>query len=263
MTAYLVPDGDGYAPTRMAQGPWGQTMAGHVVGGILGWAVERAAGDPEFQPARLTVDLFRPTALEPVQVSATLTRDGHRIRLADAVLTQNGTEVARASGVFLRRGSQPDQHVWSAPVSMPPLPTENDAPQGDSPFFLRAYGWGPDTGSQDPQPAPGPKYAWVRETKPLIAGEPLTAFTRAAMAADVTNPLTHWGAMSLQFINVDYTLTLSRLPHGPHIGLAAFTHHSHDGVATGVATVFDELGPIGSSMATALSDARFRPPSRR
>jgi hypothetical protein len=239
--------------------PW----LGMFVGGILGWAVERAAGDPEFQPARLTVDLFRPTALEAVQVAARVIRDGRRIRLAEAVITQHGTEVARASAVFLRRGAQPDQPVWSTPVTMPPLLTEDEAAPDNSPFFLRAYGWGPDTGSRDAHVAAGPKYAWVRERKPLIVGEPLTAFTRAAMAGDVTNPLTHWGANMLQFINVDYTLTLSRLPSGPYIGLAAFTHHSHEGVATGVATVFDHLGPVGSSMATALADPRFRPPSRR
>ena len=44
----------------------------------------------------------------------------------------------------------------------------------------------------------------------------------------------------MQFINADYTLTLSRLPEGPYLGLAALTHYSHAGVATGVATIVDE-----------------------
>lgn len=80
------------------------------------------------------------------------------------------------------------------------------------------------------------------------------------MAGDVTNPLTHWGTAGMRFINVDYTLTLSRLPEGPDIGLAALTHYSHDGIATGVTTLFDQRGPIGSGMATALADSRFRSP---
>ena len=113
-------------------------MAGHVVGGILGWAIERTAGDPGMQPARLTVDLFRATALQPVQVAATVTRDGRRIRVAEAVLTQGGTAVARASAVFLRRGEQPDQQVWSAPVTMPPLRTEQVPAHSNSPFFIQA-----------------------------------------------------------------------------------------------------------------------------
>ncbi|MDT5135484.1 MAG: hypothetical protein QOE41_4795 [Mycobacterium sp.] len=262
-----MPEGDGYVPSGVAQGPWGRTMAGHVVGGILGWAVERAAGDPQWQPARLTVDLFRPTALEHVAVAASVTRDGRRIRVAEAMLTQRDTVVARASAVFLRRGEQPDQQVWSAAITMPPLP-EHEASLNNSPFHIRAYGWGPDTarsgdGAAESEHAPGPKYVWVRETRRLIEAEPLTPFVRAAMAGDVTNPLTHWGTRGMRFINVDYTLTLSRLPDGADVGLAALTHYSHDGVATGAATLFDEHGPIGSSIATALADSRFRPPLRQ
>ena len=164
--AYLVSDGDSYAPTRIARGPWGPTMAGHVVGGILGWAIERTAGDPEMQPARLTVDLFRAIALQPVPGRGTVTRDGRRIRLAEAVLTQGGNAVARASAVFLRRGRQPNQQVWSAPVAMPPLRRDEDPARHNSPFFIQAHGWGADTGSAgdgvvDRQHASGPKHAWV------------------------------------------------------------------------------------------------------
>ena len=89
----------------------------------------------------------------------------------------------------------------------------------------------------------GPKYIWVRDIRPLIDGEELTPFTRAAMAGDMVSSLTHYGTEGLQFINADYTLTLSRLPEGPYLGLAALTHYSHDGVATGVATIVDQLRP--------------------
>jgi hypothetical protein len=80
------------------------------------------------------------------------------------------------------------------------------------------------------------------------------------MAADVTSSLTHWGTDGLHFINVDYTVTLSRLPEGDYIGLAAMTHYDHGGIATGVATLFDERGPIGSGMAVALANPGFTPP---
>ena len=83
------------------------------------------------------------------------------------------------------------------------------------------------------------------------------------MAGDVTSSLTHSGASGLHFINADYTLTLSRLPEGEYIGLAALTHYSHAGVATGTATMFDRLGPIGSGVATAWSNPGFRPPQPR
>jgi len=260
--AYVLRDGDSLIPTWLAQGPWGESLSGHVVGGVLGWALEHAVGDPEFQPARLTVDLLRPTAFEPLEITTAIQRDGRRIRLAEAALAQYGTVVARASALFLRRGEQPAGEVWSAPVAIPPLPDEPEQIP-DAPFFIETYGWGAisaDAGGTDWRHVSGPKYAWVRETRLLIDGEPLTPFIRAAMAGDVTSSLTHWGTKGLQFINADYTLTLSRLPDGPYIGLASLTQHSHAGVATGLATLFDERGPIGSGMAVALANPGFRSP---
>jgi hypothetical protein len=64
----------------------------------------------------------------------------------------------------------------------------------------------------------------------------------------------------LNWINADYTLTLSRLPAGRYLGLAALTHYSAAGVATGTATIVDERGPIGTATATALVNPGFSPP---
>jgi hypothetical protein len=215
--------------------------------------------DPEWHPARLTVDLPRPTKLEPLEVQTRVQQDRRRLRLIEAVVIQNGAPVAQASALFLRRGPQPDGHTWSAPVRMPPLPPDRDT---DLPsLFIRTYGWG--TGIQNPDPewdqTSGPKYTWLQETRPLIDGEPLSAFTRAAMAGDITASIANWGTNGLQFINVDYTLTLSRQPDGPHIGLASLTHSSHDGVATGSAVLVDRTGPIGSAVSLAIAQSGFRP----
>lgn len=79
----------------------------------------------------------------------------------------------------------------------------------------------------------GQKFAWMRETKFLVDDEPLSPFTRAVMAGDVTSSLTNWGTEGLQFINADYTITLSRLPEGVYIGLASVTHYSHAGSPLG------------------------------
>ncbi|MDT5291698.1 MAG: hypothetical protein QOF88_6587, partial [Mycobacterium sp.] len=50
-------------------------------------------------------------------------------------------------------------------------------------------------------------------------------------------------------------------PDGIYIGLASMTHYDHAGIATGVATLFDEKGPIGSGMATAVANPGFSPPA--
>jgi len=45
------------------------------------------------------------------------------------------------------------------------------------------------------------------------------------------------------------------------IGLAALTHSSHGGVATGTAAMFDRRGPVGTATATALGNPGFTPRS--
>src|ERR1700733_3001890 len=100
-----------FIPTEIARGGWGPSLSGHVVGGLLAWALERAAPDPELQPARLTVDLPRPTALKPIEIHTQVRHDRRRLRLIESTLTQDGVPVAQASALFLRRGLQPDGQV--------------------------------------------------------------------------------------------------------------------------------------------------------
>ena len=137
---YFLRDENHYVPTEIARGGWGPSISGHVVGGLLGWAVERAVDDPQLQPARLTVDLPAPTALEPIELQTRVQHDRRRLRLVEAVLIQRGAPVARASALFLRRGAQPDGHVWSQTVQMPPLPISRTAPN-------RRFSCGPTAGA--------------------------------------------------------------------------------------------------------------------
>lgn len=259
---YFVRDESHFVPTQIARGGWGPSLSGHVVGGLLGWAVEHAVDDPHLQPARLTVDLPAPTRLEPIEVHTRVQHERRRLRLVEAVLIQHGEPVARGSALFLRRSDQPDGQIWSQPMQMPPVPVHDGIQPS---LFMRTYGWG--SGIQNPDPdwadTIGPKFTWLHETRPLIDDEPLTPFVRAAMAADITAAIANWGTQALQFINADYTLTLSRLPEGPHIGLASLTHHSHDGVATGSATLVDHKGPIGSGVSVSIAHSGFRPASAR
>jgi hypothetical protein len=264
-TSFFVTHGNGYVPTPLARGPWGPSLSGNYIGGLLGRAVEQQVDDIDLQPARLTVDLLRPVALQPLEVHSSVVRDGRRLRLVDAVMTQNDVMVARASALFLRRSEHATDTVWSTPVTMPAIPAEPDVVADGLPMLLHSYGRDPVAGGPGVGVTEwrhnGQKFAWVRETKLLVDDEPLSPFTRAVMAGDVTSSLTHWGTEGLQFINADYTVTLSRLPDGVYIGLASMTHYGHAGVATGVATLFDEAGPIGSGVATALANPGFTPPA--
>ena len=254
--AFFTVDGDSYLPGAMTRGPWGAAMGGQIVGGLLAWGIERSGIDPEFQPARLTVDLLRPVMLEPVRIQATVQREGRRIKLVDGTLVQDGKTVARASALFLRRGDHPDGEVWSAPAEMPPLPTDSDGFPPDMPFLIWGYGAHVEHGGRDMkrwEQSHSQKFAWTRVFRPMVHGHPLTPFTRLAFVGDVTSSLTHYGTGGLRYINADYTVTASRLPDGEFLGLAAQSHYGTAGVATGTATLFDRHGPIGSSTALAVA----------
>lgn len=261
--AYFLPDGDALVPTVLAKGPWGQSISGNFVGGVLGHAIERDAGAPGLQPARLTVDLLRPAPLEPLRVRTRVLREGRRLKLVDAEVLQSDVVVARASALFLRAGEQPPGSVWTSPVSMPAPPPDRDEPPTTVPMLVWAYGTDPESPGRSFDLTQwrhdGPKFVWLRDVTPLVEGVPMTPFTRAAMAGDVASSLTHYGTEGLHYINADYTLTLSRLPEGQDIGLAALTHSSHDGVGTGTAALFDRRGQIGSATASTLANPGFTP----
>ena len=255
--AFFTVDDDSYLPSAMTRGPWGVAMGGQIVGGLLGWGIERSGIDPDFQPARLTVDLLRPVLLEPVQIHTSVQREGRRLKLVDGTLVQNERTVARASALFLRRGEHPEGEVWSAPMEMPPLPTGSDGFPADMPFLIWGYGatlqGSPGIAAGEWEQSHSQKFAWTRLFRPMVHGYPLTPLVRLAFIGDVTSSLTHWGTGGLRYINADYTVTASRLPDGEYIGLAAQSHYSTAGVATGSATLFDRHGPIGTSSALALA----------
>ncbi len=258
--------GGGFVPGSTARGGW---VGGRVRQRSRGWwpigmGARTRRRRHRYATGQADGRLAEPMALEPVELHTEILRDGRRLRLIEASLAQRGAIVAKASGLFLRRCEQPGGDVWSPQVVMPPLPSEDDV--AAAALFIRTYGWGgapmqnPD---QDWSGEAGRKYTWLNMTQPAVDGEELTPFVRAAMAGgDITASLANWGGTAgLKFINADYTVTLSRLPQGPVLGLAAEAHHSFDGVATGSATLVDTEGPVGGTcVAVALAHSGFRVP---
>ena len=164
--AFFTIDGDDFVPNDMARGPWGSTIGGNFVGGILGHVAENAVDQPGWQPARLTVDLLRPAALAPVRGRASIVRQGRRLTLVEAELLQSDTVVARASGLFLRKGEQPRGEIWTSPLAMPPPPPHPAKPAG-APLLIWAYGRNPGVAGRSfdltQWEHDGPKFVWVRD----------------------------------------------------------------------------------------------------
>lgn len=242
---YFVARGDEFVPGPQAASPWSAAMLhGRLLAGLAARAVELGPAGEVFQVARLTTDLFRAPPVAPVRVETALIRDGRRVRTAECRLFTEGTEVARAFALLVRRGEQPPGQVWAppdwsvpAPEELPP-PPPTDEPRGFGAPELRMI-------SPEGFMGTGQKLVWLRECRGLVAGEPLTGAARVAMAADVVNPLANWSDVGLAFINADLTVYLVRAPVDEWIGLEVAGHLSQAGVAFGHGILHDRTGAIG------------------
>ncbi|MDP9865880.1 MULTISPECIES: thioesterase family protein [Streptosporangium] len=246
-SAFFVLKNDVLVPAPHARSPWSPDMLhGRLLGGLAARAIEAEHGDPDLHFARLTVDLFRNSPLLPLSVDTVRVREGRRIRVADATVRSEQGVVARASAVLLRGSGQPAGETWSTPAWDAPSPAELGPPPPDAvalPFDLwRLTDW----------TEAGPNRVWLRETHPLVEGEAVSPFVRAALVADFASPLSNSGTAGLHFINADYTLTLSRPPVGEELGMESSGHLSGGGIATGHCTLHDASGPVGYCLVTAV-----------
>ncbi|HEX5369715.1 MAG TPA: thioesterase family protein [Dehalococcoidia bacterium] len=258
---FFVADGPRrFLPNEVCRGPWDRnSLHGRVVAGLLAHEVETAHGDPAFQCARLTVDLYRVLPFAPVDVTTTVVRDGNRIRVVDAEFTSSGVSVARASAVLLRKAENPAGSVWGPPEWDVPGPLDLPVPgvlagpnaQARTPMWeTRVIDNGFGSTSQ--------KRAWLRETRQLIDGIELTPLVRVAFASDFTNPFANSGSEGLQFVNADITLYIHRLPRTEWLGFEVVAHHAEAGIAVGECLIHDEVGTIGRSLVCALAN-RHKP----
>jgi len=251
--------GDTFAPTRMANGFWGpkDNLHARVMIGLFAHVIELQHGEPDLQPVRLTVDLYRLPDLAPVTVATRLVRQGGRIKVVEAELFSGDVSSARASCQLLRRTPQPEALLWSRPAWVVPPPEQ--VPPPETPFTEK---WEmrpilpPGVAAGHHLRAPGPRRTWLREVRPLIAGEAHTPFSRIATGIDYTSPTANAAESGLDFINSDVTLYLHRQPVGEWTGYEVTDHQSAEGVAIGECRLYDINGPVGFSSCAALAQRR-------
>ncbi|WP_244509243.1 acyl-CoA thioesterase domain-containing protein [Nocardioides lianchengensis] len=254
--------GDALTPTDMARSMWDDDqMHGVAVSGALARGAEqrvRELGRTELRPARYTVDLFKAARMRDCRVTTEVVREGPRLCLVDAVLTQevDGTEVrvARASALFLLPTASTEGSVWS-PDDRPVPPPLDVAPASEEPhvpFFHSSVGWSQSFGLHQNDDR---KSSW-NTAIPIVSGEPTSPFQAVASIADGASMVTNWGDRGIEYINTDITLTLAREPVGLSIGMSALDRVEVDGIAVGTAAVFDRTGPLGTAVVTSLANAR-------
>ncbi|WP_222105591.1 acyl-CoA thioesterase domain-containing protein [Rhodococcus sp. WB9] len=213
-----------------------------------------ALGRQDLQPVRWTLDLFRTAGMKPSVASATVVREGRRLCLVDAVLTQNGEAVARASALYLSPTTTPDGIVWAPGNNPQPPPDDWKRSAGTAERLYCSDGAGWTTPADAPQNGDR-KQIWQCAI-PVVEGESPTAFQMAASVADAANVVSNVGSAGLEFINADVTLALARLPEGLELGLAGLDRVEQHGISVGTGQVFDRLGVVGSVTVTAVGNAR-------
>jgi acyl-CoA thioesterase len=246
---FTLTDSGEFAPTPFAQSHWGDDhLNGPAVVGLAARTLELECGAPDFMPTRLAVDLFRAARGVPTAVAVRVVRDGRRIRSAECDVAQNGRLVARATLLQYRRSTAPPGRLWAAPMTFPPLPSADETALTQ-------------VGSEDGGRSRSPgehqndsRKSFYKRAIDVVAGEKLSDFVRAVMAAEATSLVTNLGTHGVGYINGDLTVGLARLPVGEWIGVQGNSHWASDGVAVGTATLFDQSGAFGSGMTTAVSN---------
>ncbi len=248
-------DAEQLVPTDLCRSLWStEQMHGVAISGAMARGIEHAATREDLRPARYTLDMFRPARMQTSTVHTRVVRESRRILLIDATLRQDGQDIARASCVWLQPTQDPEGEVWR-PEEVPSPPPVDVTPvlEGPTiPWFSSAVGWSQNfTEHQNA----GRKCSWQHGV-PVVAGEEGSPFQAIGAIADATSMVCNWGSRGVEYINTDITLSLARLPRTQEVGLQAASWSGSDGLATGVATVFDRDGIIGHSMVTALSNSR-------
>lgn len=252
--AYFTAAGiDTFEPTSSATGYWGEgLLSGPAVAGLAACALEDGHGDPDFQPARFTIDLFKPARQLPLRTQTRVIRDGRRARYIECDVLQGDWIVARATMVAYRRSEAPQGSEWTPQAGFtPPAEAAGDV------LFVGSdqAGWSP-MGEQHQNASR--KRAYYRGPE-VVDGREASPFVRSVIVAEAaTNMVTHLGTAGIGYINGDLTVAISRQPISEFIGVQADSHWAADGISVGSATLFDDAGPFGTAMVTSLANPAAR-----
>lgn len=239
---FFTREGSAFIPQPPCRGPWDpKSLNGRVVVALCGFQIEHSHPLADYMPARLTVDMYRLPGFAPIEVTTRVVRDGTRIKVIDAEFISQGVSYARATSQWLKRSQNAEGNIWSPPSWEVPAPETLPEPANrpNSLMTMRPIVGAIGTFGQ--------KRVWLRESRELVDGTPLTPFMRAAIAADLANPYSNSGDRGLGYINSDVTLYLHRLPADEWIGMEVVNHHATDGVAIGQVVLYDRAGAIGTS----------------
>ncbi len=268
-------DGARWIPQPLATGPWyAGSMHGSAMLGLLARAIEGEPSGDAFQVTRFTVDMMRAAPMAPLETPTVVHHAGRTTEMLEARIEAEGRVFARASALRLRTDAidtQGEPVSYGSGHAMPPPDPDyrgSFIPEPDEPLppaFHQALDFQPAMGAERPA-------IWFRMSVPLVEGEALSPFVRAATISDWTYSLSFIArtyraggippARSFSPINPDTSLNLHRPIVGEWVGLDGQIHYGDQGAGTALAFVHDAQGPVGhSSQSLLLREAEKAPKS--
>ena len=244
-----------FLPTDNAIGPWNPGLLhGGATAGLIAYLLERHEPEDKKQFSRMTLDMFRPVPKEPLTVTSKTLRTGRKISVVEVLLSANGKEVAKGTGLkILQSEIEVPGHV-----ALPPCPF--DGP--DSLETLSMMG-GSKSKDKSNQPAglnftievkrlagfdgKGKGTAWFKAPVPVVTGQALTPFSHLGVLSDFGNGLAQlFIPGTAGSINADISLYINRLPESEWICLDSDSVMSDAGIGRVTTTLYDESGAFGS-----------------
>lgn len=238
-------DGDTAFASKHTCGPWDSTAQhGGAPTALIAWWVDRMPSAAPMRIARISIDLFRPVPVAPVQVATALLREGRNIQLVEVRLSAGGKECARAHVLRIRAANletpqdvAPPPQRWKRPEDSAKV--ENFAREGlGLSMELRLA----DGRFRDKNAPP----VWFKLNRPFIAGETNSPLIAASVVADFCNGMS--GVLDWEkwtFINADLTVHFARDPLSEWIMLEAQGWIGADGRGTAFGVLSDIEGAFG------------------
>jgi hypothetical protein len=259
--AFFLPEGTGFRATAATRGPWSPD---HQHGGppaaLLARALEiDAAGAPvPMRPARMTVAFHRPIAIDRFELSVEPVREGKKVRIARAYLTDSsGRAIATAEALFVRRADVGP--IASSDVA--PLAPEACKPYV-FPFFTTDVGYhtAMECRTISGTFGIGKMALWMRMNVPVVPGEIPSPLQRVVVAADSGNGVSiGLDLAKYTFLNPDLTVYLARELAGEWVGVDAETRFGPDGIGLARSHLLDTAGAVGCGMQSLVLEPRHPP----
>jgi acyl-coenzyme A thioesterase PaaI-like protein len=239
-----------YRPTGHSRGPWDPGLLhGGPVAALLAHVLLATVDDHWF-PARMTVDMMRPLAMKPIEITTSVLRAGRRAQLLGAEYAVDGKATARATlQLIARADALVADDLWAkrwTTTTVPAPPDTMARHAADDTVAFHATGVEHRTTQGLLKDAGGPAQDWIRVVADLMPGVPLSPFERVVAAADFGNGVSASLPFDqFSFVNADLTVHVFRLPVDEWVLIDAATASGDEGVGLATSTLLDRAGLLG------------------